>query len=102
LKVIETVQEEGISQAELNKVIKQVRAQVAYSGESVTNQAMQLGMWEVLDSYKRHESLLDEFQNVTIDDVQRVARTYLSENRRTVGYFIPTSREAFADFDDEA
>jgi zinc protease len=90
---IERLQQERISEAELAKVLKQVRAQVAYSGESVTNQAMQLGMWEVLDSYKRVDSLLDELAAVTADDVQRVAQRYLTEQRRTVGVFVPTSDE---------
>ena len=91
--VIADIQNDGISAAELAKVSKQVRAQVAYSSESVTNQALQLGMWEVLDCYRRGETLLDEFQAVTADDVQRVARQYLTENRRTVGHFIPTENE---------
>lgn len=89
-KVIASIQDDGISDAELAKVRKQVRAQVAYSSESVTNQALQLGMWEVLDNYTRGDTLLDEFQAVTADDVQRVARRYLTDRRRTVGYFLPS------------
>jgi zinc protease len=88
------IQHEGITPAELAKIQKQVRAQVAYSGESVTNQALQLGMWEVLDSYRRVETLLDELGAVQAADVQRVAQTYLTEQRRTVGHFVPTGEEA--------
>jgi zinc protease len=90
---ITKIQQDGISEAELAKVLKQVRAQVAYSGESITNQAMQLGMWEVLDSYRRVDTLLDELAAVRADDVRRVAQTYLTERRRTVGVFLPTSEE---------
>jgi zinc protease len=90
LHEIEKIQQDGISSEELTKVSKQVRAQVAYGGESVTNQAMLLGMWEVLDSYQRAETIYDELAAVRIEDVQRVARTYLTEQRRTVGHFIPT------------
>ncbi|MBC8074720.1 MAG: insulinase family protein, partial [Chloroflexales bacterium] len=89
IDVVETIGREGISKQELAKVLKQVRAQVAYGTESVTNQALQLGMWEVLDSYTRVDTLLDELAAVTADDVQRVAQTYLTERRRTVGHFIP-------------
>lgn len=89
LREIEKVQQDGVNQDELAKVLKQVRAQVAYGGESVTNQAMVLGMWEVLDNYRRVDTLLDELAAVQAADVQRVAQTYLTERRRTVGHFIP-------------
>lgn len=90
LAEVERVQQERISPAELARVSKQLRAQVAYGAESVTNQAMQLGMWEVLDSYRRVDSLLDELAAVSAEDVRRVAQTYLTERRRVVGHFIPS------------
>jgi zinc protease len=94
---VERIQQDGIAAEELAKVLKQVRAQVAYSGESVTNQALQLGMWEMLDSYRRVETLLDELSAVQAEDVRRVAQQYLTERRRTVGHFIPTAEEAADD-----
>ncbi|NJM05609.1 insulinase family protein [Candidatus Gracilibacteria bacterium] len=89
LREIERVQQDGIGDDELAKVQKQLRAQVAYGGESVTNQAMQLGMWEVLDSYRRVDTLTAELAAVSADDVRRVAQQYLTERRRVVGHFIP-------------
>jgi zinc protease len=88
---IEKLQTDGVSEAEMTKVIKQARAQMAYSSESVTQQALRLGMWEVLDSYKRLDTLLDELAGVTAADIQRVAQTYLTERNRTVGHFIPVN-----------
>lgn len=93
LTEVARVQQEGIAAAELARVQKQLRAQVAYGGESVTNQAMQLGMWEVLDSYRRVDSLLEELAAVTAEDVRRVAQAYLTERRRVVGHFLPTDEE---------
>jgi zinc protease len=91
---VEKVQQDGVSAEELAKVQKQVRAQLAYSGESVTNQALLLGMWETLGSYQRNATLLDEVRAVTRADVQRVAETYLVRRHRTVGHFIPTNGES--------
>jgi zinc protease len=87
---VEKVQRKGVSAEELAKVLKQVRAQIAYSGESVTSQALSLGMWEVLDTHTRLDTLLDELNAVSADDVQRVAQSYLGERNRTVGHFLPS------------
>lgn len=91
LRVIEEIQQEGIRPDELEKVTTQVRAQIVYGSQSVTNQAMILGMWEMIDSYKRTETLLDEISSVRVEDVQRVAKTYLSHHRSVVGHFLPTN-----------
>jgi zinc protease len=89
LEEVSKIQQDGISEAELQKVLKQVRAQVAYSSESVTSQALSLGMWEILDSYERMNTILPELSAVAAADVQRVAQHYLTEQNRTIGHFIP-------------
>lgn len=93
---IAKIQQDGVGEAELAKVLKQMRAQVAYGAESVTNQALQIGMWEVLDSYRRVDTLLDELAAVSAEDVRRVAQAYLTEQRRVVGHFVPTGEEGEA------
>lgn len=93
LGVVERIQQDGVDEDELARVLKQVRAQIAYGAESVTNQAMQIGMWEVLDSYRRVDTLLDELSAVSADDVRCVAQTYLTERRRVVGHFVPAGEE---------
>jgi zinc protease len=90
---ITKIQQDGIDGAELSRILKQVRAQIAYSLESVTNQAMQIGMWEVLDSYKRVDTLLEDLTAVSAEDVRRVAQTYLTERRRVVGHFVPSDEQ---------
>jgi len=90
IREVEKVQQDGVSAAEMAKVLKQARAQMAYASESVTQQALRLGMWEVLDGYGRLDTLIDELSAVTTADVQRVAQSYLVERNRTVGHFIPS------------
>lgn len=89
LAEVAALQQNGPRPDEMAKVLKQMRAQIAYAQESVTNQALMLGMWEVLDRYTRVDTLLDDILAVQAEDVRRVAQTYLTERRRTVGYFIP-------------
>lgn len=90
IQEVEKIQQDGVEQAEMSKVIKQARALMAYSSESVTQQSLRLGMWEVLDSYKRLDTLIDSLSAVTAADIQRVAQSYLIERNRTVGHLIPT------------
>jgi zinc protease len=79
----------SITEAELGKAIKQSRAQLAYATERVTNQAYWLGWAQTITSYTWVETYLDRLAAVTIEDVGRVARTYLRPSNRTVGWYVP-------------
>lgn len=87
---IDRVRDELVDEEELLKAQKQAKAQFAYALESVTNQALWLGLMEMVDSYRRFHTFLDDLAAVTAEDVQRVAQTYLVETNRTVGWFVPT------------
>ncbi|MFN3331222.1 MAG: M16 family metallopeptidase [Caldilinea sp.] len=88
---IEAIQREGVTATEMEKAIKQTRAQFAYSSESVTYQAFWLGFSEIVASQEWLATWSERLQAVTAADVQRVARTHLQRDRQTVGYYIPTS-----------
>jgi zinc protease len=87
--VIRRIREEPVSAEELAKAQKQARAQFAYALESVSNQALWLGLTEMVDSYTRFATFLDDLGAVSAADVQRVAQTYFVETNRTVGWFVP-------------
>jgi zinc protease len=86
---IQRIREEPVSVEELAKAQKQARAQFAYALESVTNQALWLGLTEMVDNYTRFATFLDDLAAVSAADVQRVAQMYLLETNRTVGWFVP-------------
>lgn len=88
-QVIAELVETPVSDAELNRAVKQFSAQFVYAAEGVTNQAMWLGQMEMIGDALRVDRLLDEIKRVTAADVQRVARQYLTPNRRTVGWLVP-------------
>jgi zinc protease len=81
-----------VTQEELDKAIKQVKAQFAYSSESVTGQALWLGFSEIFADHTWFESYIDNLGAVTIEDVQRVAQTYLKPANRTAGWYVPTNQ----------
>jgi len=77
------------AQAEVDKAIKQAKAQFAYGSESVTNQGYWYGFSEMFADTTWFEQYLDRLAQVTLDDVHRVAKEYLAKSRRTVGYYVP-------------
>ncbi len=86
---VERVQKEPVSQDELDKAIKQTKAQFAYSSESVTSQGYWLGFSSIIADHTWLETYLDRLAAVSAEDVQRVAQTYLTERNRTVGWYVP-------------
>jgi zinc protease len=80
---------EPVAQEELDKAIKQAKAQFAYSSESVTGQAMWIGFSEIFADYAWFENYIANLSTVTVEDVQRVAQKYLHRSNRTVGWYVP-------------
>jgi zinc protease len=86
---LERVASDGVTESELAKVSKQVRAQLAYSAEGVTGQGYWLGNLEVVHTHTFMDDLADRVTRTTTDDVRRVAAAYLSRTNATVGWFEP-------------
>ena len=80
---------EPVAQEELDKAIKQAKAQFAYSSESVTGQAMWIGFSEIFADYAWFENYIANLSTVTVEDVQRVAQKYLRRSNCTVGWYVP-------------
>ncbi len=96
LAEVERAMQEPVSEAELQKAIKQTRAQFAYSSESVTDQGYWLGFSEVVADVTWFEGFMDRLAAVTAEDVQRVAQTYLKASQRNVGWYVPTGGDGEA------
>ncbi len=88
------IQRNGIRSRELDKAIKQTKAQFAYSCESVTHQAYWLGFSEVVATTQWLDEWLPSLEAVTIEDVQRVAIEYLQPQKQTVGWYVPEGASA--------
>lgn len=82
-----------IVQDELDKAIRQSRAQFIYSADSVSSQAYMFGFLESIHTADMYDEALDKLAAVTPAEVQRVAQQYLTESNRTVGWYIPSEEE---------
>ena len=76
-------------QDELDKALKQAKAQFAYSSESITHQALWAGFSELHGDHTWFTQFIDRLNDVTLQDVQRVAATYLTRRNCTVGWYVP-------------
>jgi zinc protease len=88
---VQRIVSDGIPEAELAKVQRQLRAGHLFSTEGVTNQARYLGWYEIAHTWRAYEQYVDRLAQVTSDDVVRVTATYLTPQNRTVGWFVPVN-----------
>ena len=87
---VERLRTEPVSDAELQRVIRQTVAGKVYEKDSVFYQAMQIGMLETVGlDWRLAESYVDELRKVTAAQIQDVARRYLVEDNLTVGVLEP-------------
>jgi zinc protease len=81
---------EPITDAELARALKRAKAEFVLAGESITGQAQQLGLAEtVTGDYRWYETVLEQLNIVTLDDIERVRQIYLQRHNRTVGWYEP-------------
>ena len=89
LKELERAGREGLTADEVEKAKQQILAQVAYNRDGTFRIASQMSEAEAIADWRFYKDYAANIKRVTPADVRRVARTYLTEDNRTVGYFIP-------------
>ncbi|HEV2802417.1 MAG TPA: pitrilysin family protein [Pyrinomonadaceae bacterium] len=89
LAVLESVGTGEVPAAEVEKARQQIMAQVAYNRDGTSDIASQMSEAEAVADWRFYKDYAANIARVTASDVQRVARTYFTEDNRTVGYFIP-------------
>jgi len=77
-------------QEDVDRAVKQARALFAYGSESITNQAFWMGYAEIFDTYDWFLNYLDRLAEVTPQEVQRIAQTYMRPGNRVLGVYRPT------------
>jgi zinc protease len=87
---VKELQSRQVSEDELQKAKNLEQAEFVYGQDSIFNQAMQLGTYELLGDYKMIDQYIPSIDKVTADDVQRVAQKYLVKDNRTVAILEPT------------
>ena len=87
---IDRLLKEGVSEAELKRVKAQVTAGEVYKRDSVFYQAMQIGQLESIGlGYKAIPVMLKKIQEVTVQQVQDVAREIFNDDNLSVAVLDP-------------
>ncbi len=86
---IERLQRELVGRQELEKAKNQLEALFIFGQDSIFNQAMLLARHEITLSWKAVDDYLPSIRKVTPEEIQRVAKKYLTPDNRTVGILIP-------------
>jgi predicted Zn-dependent peptidase len=91
------VRKEAPGKSALAAAIEEVLDELVYDVETTEDAAHQLAFFEGLRALDVLLELPERVVAVTAADVQRVARTYLLPERRTIGWHVPGERPAMPD-----
>ncbi|HEY7499518.1 MAG TPA: pitrilysin family protein [Vicinamibacterales bacterium] len=94
LEQIEKIRTAGVTEEEVARARRQLRARFVFENDSVTNIAHQLGYFDTVTGPEFFGALRANVENVTAEQVFDVARRRLSATTRTVGWFKPLDPRA--------
>lgn len=83
---IEKIVKNGVKPEELEKVKNNKLVEFYRSMETIDGKANTIGTYELFfGDYNKMFTAPEDYKKVTLDDIQRVAKTYLKKSNRTVG-----------------
>lgn len=92
LQQLERLRNEVPTAEEMQRVKAQVISDIVYQQDSISSQANQIGRMESIGrSWKEMDEYVEKLSAITPEQVQQVARKYLTPARKTVAQLIPAS-----------
>jgi zinc protease len=89
LAEIEAIQKAPPAQDELDRARSQVEAAFVFAQDSMFYRGMLLGTYEIAGGWRQIDDFLPAIDKVTPEQVQEVARKYLTPQNRTTGVLVP-------------
>ena len=90
IDVVEGAAKEGFTEQEVERAKQELLKQRELSVANSRGIAVELSDWAAQGDWRLFFMYRDRLENVTADDVKRVAGDYLVQNNRTAGLFEPT------------
>ena len=85
---IDRLVEEGVSEAELEKVKNKVESALVYSEIDILDRAMNLAYYELLGDAQNLNYELDKYRKLKTEDIQRVAKKILRKTNSNTLYYL--------------
>ena len=91
---LDRVRREGLTEDEVARAKRQLRARLVFDADSVTNIAHQIGYFDTVTGPGFFEALTSRVLEVTAAQVADVAARRLAPEKRTIGWFRPLEHKA--------
>jgi zinc protease len=89
LAELDRVRTGAVTEAEVQRAARQLRARLVFENDCITNIAHQLGYFETIGSWRTAHTLRDRIDTVTPEQVAAAAARRLTPVNRTIGRFEP-------------
>lgn len=89
-EVLREVKENGVTDEEVARAKRQLRAQEAFGRDGPFSIAAQLNEAIAAGDWTLYADFLDRLDRVTAEDVHRAAQAFLDAEKRTVGRYVPS------------
>jgi len=86
---VERLKKELVGAHELEKAKNQIEASFIFSQDSLFYQALLVAQHEIAVTWRAIDDYLPSIRKVSPEEIQRVAKEYLTSDNRTVGVLIP-------------
>ncbi|MDI6801032.1 MAG: pitrilysin family protein [Thermodesulfovibrionales bacterium] len=89
---IEKIKKEPPLEKEIEKARNQIESSFLFAQDSNYTRALYTGMFEMMGGWRLMDKYLEGIRKVRSEDVQAVARKYLTDDNKTVGILVPVKR----------
>jgi zinc protease len=92
LDTLQLVSERGVTTEEVDRARQRLLKQRELAATDSAEIAVELSEWAAQGDWRLYFLYRDRLEQVTVADVNRVARDYLQPSNRTVGLYLPTEK----------
>lgn len=89
---IERIKKETPSEREIQKAKNQIESSFIFAQDSTYSRGLYIGFFEILGDWRLMDKYLEAIRAVKAEDVQRVAKKYFLDEKKTVGILIPLKK----------